>query len=47
MIPKKLFDVLACPKCKGNLVYNKDKTSLLCNKCKKEYHIKEDIPIFV
>ena len=46
-LPKKLFNVLACPKCKGNLVYNKDKDGLLCKKCKKKYPIKENIPVFV
>jgi uncharacterized protein len=46
-ISKELFDILACPECKLELVYNSDKTSLVCKKCDKEYEIKEGIPIFV
>ncbi|HLD16074.1 MAG TPA: Trm112 family protein [Candidatus Nanoarchaeia archaeon] len=42
---KELLDILACPKCKGNLNYNK--TKLSCKKCKKDYKIKEGIPIFI
>lgn len=46
-IEKELFDILACPKCKSDLEYNKDKTGLVCTKCKKEYDIKEGIPILL
>lgn len=44
---KELLDILACPVCKSDLKYNKDKTSLICIKCKKEYKIKEGIPILL
>jgi uncharacterized protein len=46
-IKKELFDILACPKCKNNLKYNADKTKLICSKCKKEFDIKEGIPILL
>ncbi len=46
-IPKDLFDILACPVCKADLVYNKDKTGLVCTKCKQKYEIKEGIPILL
>lgn len=44
---KELYDILACPKCKNSVVYNKEKTSLACKKCKKVYEIKEGIPIML
>ncbi len=47
MINKELFDILACPKCKADLNYNKEKTKLICVKCKKIYDIKEGIPILL
>lgn len=47
MINKELFDILACPKCRGDLGYNKDETKLVCLKCKKNYEIKEGIPILL
>ena len=46
-IPKELFDILACPLCKADLNYNKNKTGLICSKCKAEYPIKEGIPVLL
>ncbi|MAG07979.1 tetraacyldisaccharide 4'-kinase [Candidatus Woesearchaeota archaeon] len=46
-IPKDLFNILACPICKADLTYNKDKTGLVCAKCKAKYPIKEGIPILL
>ena len=45
--PKKLLKILACPVCKSNLEYNKDKTKLVCTKCKAIYSIKDGIPILL
>ena len=33
---------MACPKCKGNIEYKKNK--LICNKCKLKYKIEKGIP---
>ena len=46
-IQKELFDILACPICKGDLEYNKDKTGLLCRKCGVDYPIKDGIPMLL
>jgi len=46
-IPKDLFDILACPICKADLRYNKDKTGLVCVKCNAKYPIKGNIPILL
>ena len=45
MLNKKLLGILACPVCKLNLEYNKKQ--LKCNKCKKNYKIKNNIPMFI
>jgi len=47
MIDQGLFDILACPKCKGDVQYNADKTGLTCDKCKLEYPIRDDIPVML
>lgn len=47
MIDKKLLDILVCPKCKGDLEYDKKKGRLICHKCKLAYPIKDDIPIML
>lgn len=46
-IPKELFDILACPMCKGEVKYNQDKTGLVCIKCRNKYPIKEGIPVLL
>jgi len=46
-IPKELFNILACPLCKTDLKYNKNKTGLICIKCKRNYPIKKGIPILL
>ena len=47
MLSKELLDILACPKCKGDLDYEKDNDKLTCNECRLKYNIKDDIPIML
>ncbi len=47
MINKELLDILACPKCKGELLYNENKNILICGSCKLAYPIEDDIPIML
>jgi uncharacterized protein YbaR (Trm112 family) len=44
MLSRELLAILACPKCKGNLKYDKNKNRLVCNKCRLRYRIIDDIP---
>jgi len=46
---KKYLEILACPQCKGELVYKKleDKEGFFCKKCKLLYPIVEDIPVML
>lgn len=46
-LDKKLLDILACPKCKGNLKHEKAKQRLVCKKCRLAYRIEEGIPIML
>lgn len=43
----KLLDILACPKCKGDLEYRADDCELRCAACKLIYAVKDDIPIML
>lgn len=44
-LSKHLLNVLACPKCKGDLEYKKKEGFLLCGKCRLRFRILEnDIP---
>ncbi len=47
MLSKELQDILACPKCKGDLEYDQKNEKLLCNECRLKYDIKDDIPIML
>ena len=42
-----LLDILACPKCKGDLEYDREKETLTCRACKLRYRIEDDIPIML
>jgi len=46
-ISQELLDILACPKCKGDIHLNDTKDGLICNRCKLLYEIKDDIPIML
>ena len=47
MLDKELLDILACPKCKGELEYDQKNQKLLCHTCKLKYAIEDDIPIML
>ncbi|VAX21118.1 FIG002473: Protein YcaR in KDO2-Lipid A biosynthesis cluster [hydrothermal vent metagenome] len=46
-IDKQLLDILACPKCKGDLALTQAGNGLVCDPCRLEYEIKDDIPIML
>jgi len=46
-IPKEIFDILACPLCRADLAYTKNRKDLVCSKCKRKYPIKEGVPILL
>lgn len=47
MISDELLKILACPKCKGDLEYDRENDKLICNTCRLKYEIKDDIPIML
>jgi len=44
---KKLLDILACPVCKGPLVYHKAEQELICKVDRLAYPIRDDIPVML
>lgn len=44
---KKLLDILACPVCKGPLVYRKEASELICKVDRLAFPIKDDIPVML
>lgn len=47
MISKELLEILACPKCKGDVKLTDKKDGLICDRCKLLYEIRDDIPVML
>lgn len=47
MITQELLDILACPKCKKQVLLNEQRDGLICMACKLIYEIRNDIPIML
>ncbi len=46
-ISKELLEILACPKCKGEVHLNPTEDGLICDRCRLLYEIREEIPIML
>ena len=44
---KKLLDILVCPVCKGELVYDKKAGELICRLDRLAFPIRDDIPVML
>jgi len=46
-ISRELLEILACPKCKGEVQLTAAQDGLVCHACKLMYPIKDDIPVMM
>jgi uncharacterized protein len=46
-IRKELLEILACPKCKGEIHLNEKGDGLICEHCNLLYEIRDDIPVML
>ncbi len=46
-ISKELLEILACPKCKGDIRLSEDGAGLICDACRIMYPIKDEIPVML
>ena len=46
-ISRELLEILACPKCKGDVKLTDAQDGLVCQSCKLLYPIKDDIPVML
>lgn len=46
-LDQQLLEILACPKCKGDLEYDRENEKLICHACRLKYAVKDDIPIML
>ena len=42
-----LKEILACPKCKGDLDFRESEQRIVCKACKLVYRIEDDIPVML
>ncbi|MEJ5338527.1 MAG: Trm112 family protein [Aquificaceae bacterium] len=47
MLSRELLEILACPRCKGDLTYDERRNVLICTNCRVYYPVEEDIPILL
>ena len=46
-LSKELLNILACPKCKGEIYLNEKGDGLICDNCRLIYEIKDGIPVMI
>ena len=46
-VDKKLLDILACPVCKGPLLYRQEEQELVCKADRLAFPIENDIPVML
>jgi uncharacterized protein YbaR (Trm112 family) len=47
MMDTKLLDILACPVCKGPLVYQREAQELVCKADRLAFPVRDDIPVML
>jgi len=47
LLDKKLLEILACPICKGPLLYMKENTELICKADRLAYPVRDGIPVML
>jgi uncharacterized protein YbaR (Trm112 family) len=47
VLDKRILDILVCPKCKGDLEYDRENSRLICGRCRLAYPVREDIPVML
>lgn len=46
-IAKELLDILACPQCKGPVLYDPAAQELACQSCALAYPVRDEIPVML
>lgn len=46
-LSKELKEILACPRCKGELEFREEKSEIHCKACRLAFPIRDDIPVML
>lgn len=47
MVDKKILSILACPQCKGEVIYVEKEEIFVCLECRLQYSVEDGIPNFL
>jgi uncharacterized protein YbaR (Trm112 family) len=47
MLDSRLLDILACPLCKGGVVYRRDARTLVCRGDRLAFPVVDDVPVML
>jgi len=47
VISRELLEILACPKCKGEVELDEKRPALICRRCMLVYEIRDGIPVML
>ncbi|MBX6422427.1 Trm112 family protein [Thermosulfurimonas sp. F29] len=47
VVPRELLELLACPRCKGEVEAVESPPGLLCRRCDLFYEVREGIPVML
>lgn len=42
-----LLDILACPQCKGAVIYDEAAAEIVCGRCQLAYPVRDGIPVML
>lgn len=46
-LPSDLVEILACPKCKGEVETDNSENVIRCHSCRLSYPVRDDIPVML
>jgi len=47
LIDQELLKILACPACKGEVVWAEEKERIICKACGRRYPVQDGIPVML
>lgn len=47
MLPKSLLEMLACPRCRAQVILNGTGTAVICRQCGVQYPVRGEAPILL
>ncbi len=46
-LSRQLLEILACPKCKGEIAFEECHKQIVCHACRMAFPIRDDIPVML